>query len=561
MVHIEGSQVFALINTTVNVAIVLQLGEPIALVTNGNTGTSIVINIEKQIIIYYPPGSNGNLWKNSNLLEYLQKLGPLTSIINWKNGQSFKLSSATKQIKDILISIIKHLDHSTEIAVNFYPDTVVSRVSVLINGLLQSQTVLQLLLEKLDTSVTMVNDGLQKFVYLVVGLTDIGNKVNGGIQSLIRNDTNVPLLLGQNSGLTSLLALLLQDGVHVDLTTILGDLLKTPEDFLGLAVHLDRGKYTGFSGLFAAIYNLQLYAVKKISLEALIDVLIQVQVANGFVKITKERLNHIISWYFVIAKSQVSEYNTASSWTTLNTFFQEIKEDKLVTNGINISAIINILISTSGNRSLSNIVKILLYLKPACSLSKIIATLYFRLVCFVITGQGLMFIHILLPNVLANISLSSTTSVLKQILSSVNVFQITSYLLKLDVVGALTHLPILGPILKAVEDATKTVGVAAEVTVVSSLKTTGSIIKILKESILYALGRGGNKGPTEWGIAGLPAVGGGFSVSITNTWTSSEAWTSSNGGPAGPTDSNSQSNGNAGGGHKGSEGFGWSLFS
>ncbi|XP_044749588.1 uncharacterized protein LOC123310206 isoform X2 [Coccinella septempunctata] len=552
LVFIKETNVFALVNTILDVAIVFQIGEPIALITNGKTGVSIVINIDKETVVYFPSGCNDNLWRDQiTLVEYLQKLGPLTNVNNWKNGQSFKLTTVTKEVKNIIISIVETLDVEIALRAKSNPDAIISLISVVVNNLLGAKGVLQILLVKLNSSQTLIVGGLLKVVNLVVGLKFLGTKLNGGLQAIIKEDTSVSLLLGENSGLSSLIDLLIQVSANVDLTKVLGDLLKSPEDIFALAVQLDGGIYYGVSGITAVIYNVQLYAAKKISLEALIDILLQVQAVNGHVKITKEVWNNLLNWYFVLAQSQASQYHTDSSWSTLNKFFQDMKDEKLVINGINVSAIINLLISTSGNASLSNVVKILVYLKPVCALNKLIATLYFRLIYFVISGQGLVFIHVLLPDISISINLSSTTSILKQILSSVNVLQIVSYLLRLDIVGAITHLPVLGPILKALDEILKAVGLAAEVTVTSALKAVGSILDDLKNIILFGLGRGG-KAPSDSGIAGLSIYGGGLSVSIKTTWSSSVQWSSSSSGSGsssqGTTASSIGSSGSSSGG-------------
>lgn len=563
---IKESKVFALVNTILEVAIVFQIGEPIALLANGKTGVSVVINIDKGTVVHYPAGSNDSLWKysQSSLVDYLQKLGSLTNVNNWKNGQSFKIKSVTKEVKNVIVSIIGILEFQIAKIAKTNLDAVIPLISVIINSLLDSKGVLELLLVKLDTSLTIIVGGLSKIVNLVAGLKVVGNKLNGGIQALLKNDINVSLLLGENSGLSSLLNLLLQVGVKVDLTKILGNLLN-PVDLLEIAVTLDGGIYYGVSGLTAVIHNVQLYAAKKISLEALIDILIQVQAVNDHVKINKDVLNNLLNLFFSVSKSQVSQFNTGSSWSSLNKFFQDIKDDKLVINGINVSAIINILISTSGNVSLANVVKILLNLKPLVALNKIIATLYFRLIYFVISGQGLIFIEALLPDITISINLSSGTNIITQILANVNVLQIVSYLLRLDIVGAITHLPVLGPILKALDEIIKAVGIAAEVTVTSALKAVGSILDDLKNIILFGLGRGG-KAPSDAGIAGLSILGGGISVSINTSWKSSSTWSSSSSssGSEGTTVATSSSVGGSQGGsgsHSGGSSIGGSSSS
>ncbi|XP_045463119.1 uncharacterized protein LOC123672851 isoform X2 [Harmonia axyridis] len=527
LVFIEETKVFAVVNTTEEVAIVFQIGEPIGLIVNGKTGVSIVVNIDKKTVVYYPSGCNDNLWKESksSLVDYLKNLGPLTNVNNWKNGQSFKLNTVTKEVKTLLVSIVQFLDVALAIRVKTNPDAVINYLGAIIHTLLESSDVLELLLVRLKSTVNVILGGLSKVVNIAIGLKTIGLKLQGGIKSLLDLDINVSLLLGQNSGLNSLLDLLIQVGVRLDLTKVLGNLLQSPESILGLAVTLDGGIYVGISGITAVIYNIQLYAAKKISLEALIDVLIQVE-SDHHVKITREVLNNVLTRYFVLAKSQAAQYNTGSSWSTLNKFFQDIKDDKLVINGINVSTVINILISTSGSSSLGNIVKILTQLKSIVSLSKIVATLYFRLIYFVISGEGLVFIHQLLPDIKIAINLSSTTSILTQILSNVNVLQIVSYLLRLDIIGAITHLPVLGPILQALDSILTAVGLALEVTVTSALKAVGSILDDLKDIILFGLGRGG-KAPADTGIAGLSLLGGGISVSITTSWSSTDKSSSS----------------------------------
>lgn len=524
----KETQVYALVNTTSQVAIVFQIGQPIALIANGKTGASIVINIKEKTVVYYPAGANQNLWQASqlDLVDYLNDLGPLTNVNNWNNGQSSNLTSVPKEVKNILISIIKKLDIEIAIRVNVNPDSIISLISVLIKGLLESKNVIQHICIIIESPVIVIYGGLSKLVNLIVGLDAISKYLQGGIQSIIKNGTDIAPVLGENSGFNSLIDFLLQTCVHADLTKILGNLLQRPEGILKLVVELDRGIYSGISGIFAVVYNVQLYATKKISLEALIDVIIQVQACNAHFKIAKKTLNEALYWYFILAESQKTQFHTETSWLTLNKFFQDIKDDKLVIKGINVSAIINELISTSGSSSLCNVVKVLRHLSPAVSLSKIIATLYCRFVHYVVFGHGLIFIDILLPQIPIKIDFASKTSILKQILSKVNVGQIVSYLLRLDVVGAISSLPVFGTILKEIDGGIKDAGVAAGVTVTSSLKATNSILTDLKDLILYGLGRG-VKAPVDLGVAGLSVLGGGTSVSITTTWTSSASFSSS----------------------------------
>ncbi|KAK9886845.1 hypothetical protein WA026_018495 [Henosepilachna vigintioctopunctata] len=564
---IHGINIFGLVNIKEEVAIGFHLELSLVIIINGKTGATVLLDIEKEVGIYFPAGSNDNLWLSSKVTfeDYLLKLSVLTVVRNWKNGQNFKLSSPSKQVTSIVVSIVKHLSYEISKRVEKNPDCAISVLVVLTKTLVKAKDVLKLILSRVDSTSLVIQGGLVKLVGILQGLQALGQKIPGVLNLLVRN-LNVSLLLAYSSGFGIVLNLLAQNSKSIDFSKVLGDQLKNPQDLLGLAVTLDYGSYLGIAGIVAVIYNVQLYAQKKITLEALIDILIQVEASN-VQKIEQKTWDDHIKIYLSIIQDQTSTFHNDQYWSLHNKFVQDIKNEKLVIGGINVSAIISTLINTSGSCTLSRVLRVLLELKVLVSLTTIVSTLYLRLIWFVISGEGLVFIAQLLPSISISIDLTSATSIIKQILSSVNIASILKYIITLDVVGLLTHLPVLGPIFESLNTALKVVGIAAQVSLIQALKETTSVLNSIKNWVWYGLGQAGGSKPSGGGIAGLSPIGGGVSISWSASWSSTSTWSSSSSGSSGSgggtSGSGSGSGSNSGGvttssGGAGSGGwFGW----
>ncbi|KAL3275584.1 hypothetical protein HHI36_020339 [Cryptolaemus montrouzieri] len=535
LIIIKEISVVAVVNITANVAIAVDLQENLAVLFNGNTGVTILIDLKAETGIYLAEGSSDKLWLSTKISfnEYLLNLGSLKNIKDFPGGKPFQIKSCSKEIVIKIGIVLSSLGSDLAERVKVNAQAALSIVVVIGKVLVGTLGgALSIILKKEQATELIIQGGLVKLVTLLKGLVEFSKKIEGGLEALIVADVEfkLGLVLAADSGLEILVALLSQVASKVDLSKVLAPILKSPEALLEAVVSLQQGLYTGLAGVEAVIFNTLQLVSKKISITVFIDVILQVSASGGAV--SKERFAQVLSLVISFIQSQDDSFK--SSCQKITNFLNDLKDGKLVVGGVDISAILNVVIEAAGKVTLDLVTQILVKLTAVVGLTVALANLYLRLVFFIVSGQGLVYVLNLIPSLNLNIDFSSNKSIIAQLLSSVQVSKIITSILTLDIIGVISKLPVLGDIFNAVGTALKACG-KTENDLKSAVKGS-NIVGVLFGWIRLGLGLGGGSSPSG-GIASQSIIGGGLSISLDITISGGSSGSGGNGGSGGSSGS------------------------
>ncbi|KAL3275474.1 hypothetical protein HHI36_020234 [Cryptolaemus montrouzieri] len=336
--------------------------------------------------------------------------------------------------------------------------------------------------------IPILHGGFSRILAILSGITKLLHQTSGKIlKHFLNKAINIHRLFASKCSIQILAEIL--KSIKNDASTLLEPIIRFPIKLYQLIHEFGGGIYRGLHGIEALISHLILFAKRRISLQSLMDILIQIGATIG--KFSINKFKNIIGYVLSILKSIVKNNPISKAlWYVIIHFLEKLKKGALIINKLNISSILD----SIGNAKLFTIkvlVRLLGQLKHFVSLSKSIAMLFYRMIYFVLSGHGIPFIRSILPSVPLNVDFSlSPEPIIKQIMKRVKHGEFIHSVMTGNIEKLVSSIPIVGNIYNALIQPLKEIN-APNTTIAEGLVQHGMINPLISWA-RYGFGEGGS---------------------------------------------------------------------
>lgn len=447
----ETTQLVGVVNITASVGIIIDISNSLVVLLNGTTGALVVVNITSQTGIYIAAGLTTKGWISANISfeNYFKSLTSLVFLFNLNVGVTFTLSNVSNAVLQVIANLLISLSASIAIRLQ---GSVTAALTILIEI---SSTIIVLFRGSLKGLLIFAGAGAFKIygdlvllVAVLKGIAVFFGKISGGLAYLIQQDVKfkLSLLLAAANGIELLINLLLAIVVSIDLSVILGSALGSVEGLLSLIVQLGGNASIGVTGVIRVVYGIVAYINGNVNLLTAIGFLFEFAANRNISGTGKIDISIYFSALLEVITIQNSTYPGSTGLAGFETIIVQLIKGTLVVGGVNISAIIEILIALSIG-AVNLIVRVLLSLKAVISIGVSIATLILYILISLTTSAGTVLVGLVfgISFSLSQLGNGVASVLYKALTGAFNIVTIASLLLG-GIDGVLKSIPVVGTI-------------------------------------------------------------------------------------------------------------------
>ncbi|XP_060535509.1 uncharacterized protein LOC132707620 [Cylas formicarius] len=511
----ETSQLVVIVNVTAGAALVIDLKDNIVGLFNGTSGVAIIIDFNAQIVLYITSQDSDLVWiKSKQSIEvYFESLVSLKVFVEVSSCKRFKLSNVSEEVliivNHILVRLVAGLEEQLKVSIHAGLTllvTITKSLVVVLNGTLKG------ILTLVGKGLIKLKGDLQWLLNVLKGLEELVSHIKGGLEALIKAGVklNIALLLAAENGIDLLVNLLIQIVTKIDLSAVLGSLLNTPENLLKLLIKLGGDVSSGVDGLLKVVANLIGVIEGKVDLKVLIESLIAFSVSERHGEIN---ISISLQGLLEVIKLQNSTHGNSKGLEGLAKFVQELISGKLVVGGVNISAIIEILVKgvvKGAKHAIELVVTVLVKLSAAIKTAVSIPTLVLVFLAQLNSTQGVELLK--KAGIDVKIDVSSNGNIIKSLLKGFDIKKLLTG--GFDLYNILSSLPVVGQILGSVSASLQAAsGGSLNLKAIFKSSESASISQHIKAFLEAALSINFSQI-----IPGLPGLGGSWSTENSLSW-------------------------------------------
>ncbi|XP_044758168.1 uncharacterized protein LOC123316258 [Coccinella septempunctata] len=410
----SGGSLLAVHSTESKISVIVDSENDMSLLTDGHSGFQFIYKHRenKGIQIKMLPGHSWSA--QSNMLQYIESLRSLTHIriTQQVKIQEFIINSPPDNIIDAHINIIKILQPEM---FDYVKIRKIGGFSILINLIkemskLKREVLREIIDSKMKMKTFVIAGGFMNVVSTFRGISVLIKETSGQMGRIIIRNPNFDLgpLFISDSGSESLAIIVEQIN---EPNSPVFQIVKNPPTVYKIVREFGGGIYSGTRGIETLVYHLIFFLNKQITMEAFIDVVIQV--TASFKQINYETIIHKIDYIERILKKKMAP---AFSYEILHKF-EIFKQNKLVIEQVNIPYIVKLFLK-GGEPKIKSAINLLFALRTDYLNS--LTTLLLRLTFFTLTEQGVYFSVGLFPKLKTLINFNSKESIIVQIVRNIN---------------------------------------------------------------------------------------------------------------------------------------------
>ncbi|MDE8499379.1 hypothetical protein, partial [Staphylococcus aureus] len=412
-----NANLVAIFDFEFNVAIVFDISSNYVAVFNGNTGIVIAINLSTSIAFYITAEISGSVWSSSKVsFESFFTSLSLSVFFSISGAVQFEVKKASSEVQQALGVILEKLVFGIEIDVS---ESFTLLLSISVSYIEVFKTSLKGGLVLFGNGAISLYGNLSGFLQTLISFSNIVVLV-GGVQVLISAgiNFNFNVLFSASFGSQFLVNVIQQISVNINISEKFSGTLNKAEYFFALLAQSGgsgSGNITGIYKIASSIIGL-IDKSANASITKVIDYLVQYSISS----------NTDVAGFYSSLDGFVSVFeanaNLKASFSGLISIVEALKSKSFVYKGVNISAIIELLIesaSKDSSYSLVLVVSVLLQLKAIISESESCSYLLFVLIVYSNTAAGLSILKKL--NIAIKVSSGVKNNLLISLFSGFNI--------------------------------------------------------------------------------------------------------------------------------------------